>query len=126
MTSPIDTLGNAQYVLLTTYRKDGRAVPTPVWIGRDGHRLVVWTAPDAGKVKRVRRDGTVSLAPCDFRGTVRGSAVPGHARMLEQPEIRDALRIIARKYGLIGRLSILGGRIRRGRDGQAAIAITLD
>jgi PPOX class probable F420-dependent enzyme len=126
MTSPIDTLGSAQYVLLTTYRKDGRSVPTPVWIGRDGDRLVVWTAPDAGKVKRIRRDGTVSIAPCDFRGNVRGDAVTGQARLLDRPETGRALGIIARKYGVLGRLSILGGRIRRGRDGQAAIAITLD
>jgi PPOX class probable F420-dependent enzyme len=126
MTSPLDALAAEKYVLLTTFRKDGRAVPTPVWAARDGDQLVVWTAPDAGKVKRIRRDGTVTVAPCDMRGNVKGDAVPAHARLLTEPDTGRALGAVARKYGIVGRLSIFAGRLRRGKDNQAAVAISFD
>ena len=57
----LDRLAAEKYVLLTTFRKDGRAVPTPVWAVRDGDALAVWTVSDAGKVKRIRRDGRVTV-----------------------------------------------------------------
>ncbi|MEV5447304.1 PPOX class F420-dependent oxidoreductase, partial [Streptomyces sp. NPDC052644] len=61
----LDRLAAEKYVLLTTFRKDGRAVSTPVWAVRDDDTLAVWTVADSGKVKRIRRDGTVTVAPCD-------------------------------------------------------------
>src|SRR3954464_1267787 len=68
-------LGEGKYLLLTTFRKDGRAVPTPVWVVRDGERLVAWSAMDSGKVKRIRRDGAVEVGPCDVRGRPTGESV---------------------------------------------------
>jgi uncharacterized protein len=123
--SDVDRLGAEKYVLLTTFRRDGRAVPTPVWVARDGDELVVFSAPDAGKVKRIRRDGTVRVAPCDLRGRRRGDDVPGHARLLDDAAARRVHGLITRKYGLLGWLTALGGRLRRGSTGPAGIAITL-
>lgn len=68
MSTDLERLGAAQYLLLTTFRRDGTAVPTPVWVARDGAELVVFTAPNAGKVKRIRRDGAVRVGPCTMRG----------------------------------------------------------
>ena len=72
-------LGAAQYVLLTTFRRDGRAVPTPLWVARDADALVVWTPADAGKVKRLRNRADVTVAPCTFRGEPTGPSVVGTA-----------------------------------------------
>lgn len=124
MASDLDRLAAEKYVLLTTFRKDGRAVPTPVWAARDGADLVVFTAPDAGKVKRIRRDGTVQVAPCDVRGRPKGDAVAGQARLLDEAGARHAIGLIGKKYGLLGRLTILGGKIRRRGGLPGAIAIT--
>jgi PPOX class probable F420-dependent enzyme len=124
MASDLDRLAAEKYVLLTTFRKDGRAVPTPVWAAREGSDLVIFTAPDAGKVKRIRRDGAVQVAPCDVRGMPKGDAVAGQARLLDEAGARQAIGAIGKKYGLLGRLTILGGKIRRRGGLPGAIAIT--
>ncbi|MEU5788321.1 PPOX class F420-dependent oxidoreductase [Micromonospora purpureochromogenes] len=121
----LDRLAAEKYVLLTTFRKDGRAVPTPVWAVRDGDTLAVWTAADSGKVKRIRRDGTVTVAPCDVRGRPRGPAVPGHAVLCSPEESNRVRDLIKRKYRLLGRLSLLGSRLRRGERGTIGIRITV-
>lgn len=81
----LDRLSAEKYVLLTTFRKDGRAVSTPVWAVRDGDALAVWTASDTGKVKRIRRDSRVTVAPCDVRGRPHGEAIPGTRRSATWP-----------------------------------------
>jgi hypothetical protein len=126
MAMDIDLLGAAKYVLLTTFRKDGRAVPTPVWVARDGDELFVYSAPDAGKIKRIRRDGAVTIAPCTVRGTPTGDEAPGRARLLADPEIRHVQTLMAGKYGIQFRLTSLGGRLRRRGGLPAGIAITLN
>ncbi|BCB90781.1 PPOX class F420-dependent oxidoreductase [Phytohabitans suffuscus] len=121
----LDRLADESYVLLTTFRKDGRAVATPVWAVRDGDALAVWSVADAGKVKRIRRSGEVTVAPCDFRGNPKGEAVAGHAALIGSTEGDERVRkLIARKYGLFGRLTMLGSRVRRGRGGTVGIRIT--
>lgn len=84
MSTDLERLGAAQYLLLTTFRRDGTPVPTPVWVARDGAELVVFTAPNAGKVKRIRRDGAVRVGPCTMRGRPMGGDVPGRARVLDR------------------------------------------
>ncbi|MBX6749336.1 MAG: PPOX class F420-dependent oxidoreductase [Micromonosporaceae bacterium] len=118
-------LGNAQYVLLTTFRKDGRAVPTPVWVVRDGEHLAIWTARDSGKVKRVRRNGDVLIGPCDVRGRLTGAQVPARATVLDASGTVRVKAALARKYGLLGRLTLWGSRLRRGAEGTVAVRITL-
>ena len=121
----LDTLGTSQYVLVTTYRRDGRAVPTPVWAVRDGDALAFWTVKDSGKVKRIRRDGTVLVGPCDVRGRPTGDSVPGRAEILPPEGSARVRELLKRKYGLLGRLTMIGSRIRRGSDGTIAIRVTL-
>ena len=123
----LESLGDAKYVLLTTFRRDGTAVPTPVWVARDGAELVVFTAPNAGKVKRIRRDGAVRVGPCTMRGRPTGVDVPGRARVLDAAGVERTLGLIARKYGVLGRLTVWNSRLRRrGSGGPGAIAIALD
>ena len=120
----VDRLSAGKYLLLTTFRKDGTPVPTPVWVARDGDRLVVWSAADSGKVKRIRRDARVDLAPCDIGGKPTGPAVAGTARLLDEAGSADAKRLIVRRFPLTGRLVLLGSSLRRGAHGSVGIEIT--
>ena len=77
----------AQYVALTTYRLDGRAVVTPVWaVERDG-RLLIFSNPAAGKMKRLRNSPRASVAPCTWNGTLTGAPLTATARILATDEL---------------------------------------
>ncbi|MCC7208215.1 MAG: PPOX class F420-dependent oxidoreductase [Anaerolineae bacterium] len=97
-------LDGQQYILLTTFRKTGVGVPTPVWFALDGERMYVLTGPKAGKVKRIRHNDKVQFAPCTFNGKVRGPALNGVARILPTEERQKAIDALNKKYGLIKRL----------------------
>ncbi|HEY4020223.1 MAG TPA: PPOX class F420-dependent oxidoreductase [Pseudonocardiaceae bacterium] len=124
MTEQLDQLAASKYVLLTTFRKDGRAVPTALWFARDGADLVVWTPTTSGKVKRIRRDGAVTIAACDVRGNPRGEAINAHARLLDAAGTERVRSLIIKRYGLFGWLTVQGSRLRRGATGTVGIAIT--
>jgi PPOX class probable F420-dependent enzyme len=126
MTSTVDTIGDASYALVTTYKRDGTAVPTPVWVVRDDDAVAVWTVTGSGKVKRIRRSGTVLIGPCDVRGRPTGEQVPGHAKILDAAGSERVRAALKRKYGLLGRITLWGSRIRRGDAGTIGIRITLD
>ncbi|MEO5833611.1 MAG: PPOX class F420-dependent oxidoreductase [Nakamurella sp.] len=125
--SPLDVLGGARTVLLITFRKDGTPVPTPVWVVRTGDELQVWTSPDSGKYKRIRRTPAVTVAPCSTRGTPRGEPVTATARLLDAVELQAVQSGIRRKYGLIGRLAVLtsdvGARFRGAQQGGLGIVL---
>jgi hypothetical protein len=121
-----EQLADAQFVSLTTFRKDGTAVPTAVWVAAVPDGLGVWTVADSGKVKRIRRDGTVTVAVCDLRGTPTGPAVPAHARVLDADGTARVRTAVRRKYKLLGRVLTILSSLRRGDAGSVGIAITLD
>ncbi|MEV0565925.1 PPOX class F420-dependent oxidoreductase [Dactylosporangium sp. NPDC050588] len=125
MTSAAKQLGDEAYIAVTTFRRDGTAVSTPVWVAPDGDALVIWTVADSGKVKRIRRDGAVTVAPCTVRGVPTGEAVPGHATILGPDGGRTARELIKRKYGLRGRLFVWMSVRRRGEGGTVGVRITL-
>jgi PPOX class probable F420-dependent enzyme len=124
--SDVERLGRGSYLLVTTFRKDGTPVPTPVWVGRDGDELIVWTQTTAGKVKRVRNNPTVELTACDLRGKPRGETVKGTARILDAAGTERGRRILRKKYGISGRVVIGASKVFRGRDSTVCLAITLD
>ena len=107
MTTPtLDALGAAKYISLTTYRKDGTAVATPVWLVRDDDALLVITDPDSGKAKRLRNNPQVLVSPCDMRGRVKPGAisVPARVELLDDAGTARALGLIGKRYGLMGRI----------------------
>lgn len=118
-------LGAGKYLLVTTYRKNGTPVATPVWVVRDGDALGVWTVSDSWKVKRVRNRADVLVGPCDVRGRPTGEQVPGTAEICDAATTARYRRLLARKYGVLGRLTLLGSRLRRGLDGTLGIRVTL-
>lgn len=124
--SDVERLGRGSYLLVTTFRKDGTPVPTPVWVGRDGDELLVWTQTSAGKVKRIRNNPTVEVTACDLRGKPRGETVKGTARILDAAETERGRKVLRRKYGIAGRVVIGSSKVFRGQDGTVCLAITLD
>jgi PPOX class probable F420-dependent enzyme len=100
-----ETLGGSKYALLTTFRKSGEPVPTPVWFGvGDDGKLYVRSERDTGKVKRIRRDGRVRVAPSSFRGKPLGPPVEARARVLPAEEEERAEHAIQSNYGRFRRV----------------------
>jgi PPOX class probable F420-dependent enzyme len=124
----VPALPISEYVSLTTFRRSGVPVPTPVWAASDGEDLVVWTRTDTGKVKRLRHTARVTVAPCDFRGTTKGDAVDGVAEIIDHAEWPQALAALRRDYGLRFQLGYVTGRVvqrlsRRSTDRNEIIRI---
>ena len=89
-----------QCIALTTFRKTGQAVTTPVWFAISPGTIYVETHADAGKLKRLRHTARVTLAPCTYSGKVTGAVIAGKARILtESEESTAASAALAKKYG---------------------------
>ena len=102
-----------KYCLLVTYKRGGEGVPTPVWFGLADGKLYVRSEANVAKVKRVRNDPRVRVAPCTVRGKPLGPPAEGRARLLEQPgEGAKAEAALQANYGL-GR-KVYGGTLRAG------------
>ena len=108
-----------KYLSLATFRRDGTAVATPVWFAQDGGLLLVWTNEQTGKVKRIRRNPSVTIAPCTATGRLRGQPLPAQARLLPAGEASRAEALLARKYrydmALLRALEAVIGLARRRR-----------
>lgn len=89
--APLAVSGTA---LLTSFRRGGQGVATPVSVALDGGRAYFVTAADSGKAKRLGRDPRLTLAPCTPGGKVLGDTVRGQARRLEGAERRRARRLL--------------------------------
>lgn len=112
-----------QYMSLTTYRKNGEGVATPVWFVEQEGRLYVYTGATAGKVKRIGHTSKVMVAPCTQTGEVLGEAAAGTARLLEsEAERKMADDALTRKYGLMKRLFSMLGKLRGGQAAYIEIA----
>jgi PPOX class probable F420-dependent enzyme len=95
-------LAQEKYVSLTTFKRDGTPVSTPVWCAGDDGRLLVWTGAATWKVKRIRRDPHVVVAASDARGHARGETADGTAAILDDTARVESL--LASKYGVVYRL----------------------
>ncbi len=101
--SELLALGDSDFISLTTFRRTGEAVPTPVWVVPDGDRLAVFTPAGTGKLKRVRHTPRVTVAECSRRGSVPEGVVPVEARATatdDPTEVDRVTRMLADKYGL--------------------------
>ena len=80
---------NQQYLALETFRKNGQGVRTPVWFAQEGDALFVWTEASSGKAKRIRRDGTVRIAPSTGAGEALGEWTEARAQVDDSPEVHS-------------------------------------
>ncbi|HET6472972.1 MAG TPA: PPOX class F420-dependent oxidoreductase [Pseudomonadales bacterium] len=93
-------LASAEYFNLATFRKNGNAVETPVWFAPVADTFYVFSAGNAGKVKRLRASSRARVAVCDMRGKVLGEWFDATARLVNDPgEIERAHAALHRKYG---------------------------
>ena len=120
--TPATLLGLAEerFVSLTTFRRSGEAVSTPVWIAADGDHLVVYTPAASGKVKRLRHPARVELRPCDRRGRVADGAptVAGAATIHDDAAAVERVRaLMVGKYRLEFRIFMaVEAVVRRTRE----------
>jgi PPOX class probable F420-dependent enzyme len=104
-----------KYLNLETFRKSGVGVRTPVWFVQDGNVLYVRTIGDSGKVKRIRNNPQVNIAPCKMDGTLLDDWVQAYGREILDEEIDSKVdRLLGKKYGLMKRLFSMSGS----RDGR--------
>ena len=94
-----------KYVCLTTFRKSGVGVATPVWFAEREDKLYVKTRIESGKSKRIRNTPSVRVAPCTIRGKIIGPEFSGKARILPREQFGAAKEAINRKY-FFARLSL--------------------
>ena len=98
-------LAGHKYALLVTYKRSGEAVPTPVWFGVDEAGLFYCrTGKLATKVKRIRNDPSVKVAPCTVRGVPQGAFAPGTAQVVDKAGEEHAERAIQSNYGTLRKI----------------------
>lgn len=106
---PFSYLEGHSYINLTTFRKNGEGVSTPIWFVLHDGRLHATTEADSGKMKRIRNNPSVLLAPCNAWGREKGSRVEGLARSVEDEPTAGAEAALYKKYRLgLGLFQLFG------------------
>jgi PPOX class probable F420-dependent enzyme len=122
------SIADERFVSLTTFRKSGEAVSTPVWIARDGNALIVTTPDGTGKVKRLRNNPRVELRPSDRMGRVADGSpvVAGSAEIVDTDDAREnQARIFLAKYRLEYRVFMFIERLgKKGQKKRVCLRIT--
>jgi PPOX class probable F420-dependent enzyme len=121
----IDDLAASKYLSLTTFRRTGEPIATPVWVTREGDRLYVITGGDSGKVKRLRHTARVLLAPCDARGTLKGEQVEGTAVVLDGAGTDAAVARAKARYGITYQVLTLMEKVRRRAGDRVGLEIAV-
>ena len=128
-------LADEKYLLLTTYKRSGDAVATPVWaVALDAGKIGFWTSSGSGKAKRLAHTPKVTVQPCYSRGKIKDgtSPVTGTAKVVSGPELEGIRARIVDKYGFMTKitklLGTIGGIVKRKKIpyGDRGVVITLD
>jgi PPOX class probable F420-dependent enzyme len=124
--SKLAPLAAERYVSITTFRRDGTAASTPVWVvSDDPSRLLIATGAETWKVRRIKHDPHVRVAACSARGAVHGESVEGIARLVDEaPLVR---RLQHDKYGWQMRVvEGIGAIVRRLRRAGSEEAVFIE
>jgi PPOX class probable F420-dependent enzyme len=116
-------IAKTDYILLTTFTKDGRPKPTPIWAARDGDRLLVITGEKSWKVKRIRHTSRVTLAMCDLRGRPKSEAIEATAAMLDKSHNGAVYDAIGKRYGFLGRTFNFFSKLRGGMNNNVGLEL---
>ena len=118
--SNVIAFAGAKYLSLESFRRSGIGVRTPVWFAQDVLHseptitvFYIYSEADAGKVKRIRSNPKVRVAPCTMRGDVRGDWIDGCAHICKGDEAANGQRLLRQRYGL---LKIVGDFFSRSSD----------
>jgi PPOX class probable F420-dependent enzyme len=99
-TDKLAPVRDGNYICLETFKKNGEGVKTPVWYVLHDGKFYAYTEADSWKVKRIRNNPRVRVAPCDMRGNVKGDFIEGHAQIITGPEEKMADKLLDQKYFL--------------------------
>lgn len=129
MPDAVAQFANAKYLNLETFRKTGVGVCTPVWFARDPAVsgtvvFYVYSEAEAGKVKRIRNNPRVRIAPCSMRGELRGAWVDARARICAGDEVAHGQQLLRRKYGWLKIIGDVFGRLLKHKNAVIAIELT--
>lgn len=113
-----------KYISLRTFKKNGEGVDTPVWFAESNNILYTYTLETAWKVKRIRNNPKIQVAPCTMRGQVTGEWVDGKARILDDAEAGPVDKMITRKYGWQKKIGDIFRKFKKTR--REYISIQLD
>ena len=116
-------IAKSEYILLTTFTKDGRPKPTAIWAAPQGDGLVVITQEKSWKVKRIRNTSRVTIAGCDRSGKPKGEAVEAIATILDKSANGATYDAIGRRYGLVGKTFNVFSKLRGGMKNNVTIEI---
>lgn len=116
-------IAKSDYILLTTFTKDGRAKPTPIWAAPDGDRLLIITAEKSWKVKRIRNTPRVRLAICDMRGNVKSEEIDATATILDKSQTGEVYDAIGKRYGLLGKTFNVFSKLRGGMKNNVGLEL---
>jgi uncharacterized protein len=116
-------LAKAQYILLTTFTKDGRPKSVPIWAAADGDRLLVITGANSWKVKRIRNTPRVMLATCTMGGRPTSEAVEGTAVILDGSQTGAVYDAIGKRYGVVGKVFNLFSKLRGGMHNNIGLEL---
>jgi PPOX class probable F420-dependent enzyme len=116
-------VAKSEYILLTTFTKDGRPKPTAIWAAPRGDDLVVITQEQSWKVKRIRNTPRVTIAECDRGGKPRGEAVEAVAAILDKSANGATYDAIGKRYGLIGKTFNVFSKLRGGMTKNVSIEL---
>jgi uncharacterized protein len=129
----LEALFPGRFLSITSFKRDGTGVPTPMWFVADADRLYALTDLHSPKVWRMRRNPEVLVAPCRVNGTVRHEPIAARAEVLTAtPELERVQKLLRERYRITYRLVMLAYRLGRRLRGNrpvadgAALAITLD
>ena len=126
MTPTFADLAKAQYILLTTFTKDGRPKSTPIWAALDterGDRLLVITEGKSWKVKRIRNSPRVTMATCNMRGRPTSEDVEGTAAVLDKSQTGAVYDAIGKRYGILGAVFNFVSKLRGGMHNNVGLAL---
>jgi PPOX class probable F420-dependent enzyme len=121
----LSEFASQKHISLETYRKTGDSVRTPVWFIEENGELFVRTDSSTGKIKRIRNNPRVRIAPCNARGTVKGKWVDGEARMIEAESSKHVFLLLRKKYGMSYRIIRLVQRFSRSKAHPIGLAIRI-
>jgi PPOX class probable F420-dependent enzyme len=116
-------VAESKVVLLTTFTKDGRPKPTPIWAVPDGEGLRVITEAKSWKVKRIRNTPRVTLAACDMKGTPKSEPVEATATILDKSHNAEIFAWIGKRYGLLGNMFSLFSKLRGGMNNNLGLEL---
>lgn len=115
---------NEKHLNLLTFKRDGTGIPTPVWFVESGGTIYVYSLADAWKVKRVRNNPHVRIAPCDIRGKLKGEWVDAEAHIVaSEGEAKTAHHLLEKKYGWMKKIGALWSRLRKRQHAVIAINV---